>query len=183
MRGDGRNANKSRVNLLSIRSCPRLALVSHTSRVMLKWQMRCGGGRKAPQRYGKISVFANNCLRKSQQDEKLIALRIIHVILLLYELRLMSIAVGCLSAEDVHALRKCRYINIRLSGLQHALSVVQIRLSVFTPTLNHQNTGCVVYRRLNGCICHGVHHSTDISKMIFDVVIICVVGIVTDGVE
>ena len=77
VRGDRQNAKKSRVNLLSIRSCPRLALVSHTSRVMRKWQMSCRGGRKALQRYSKISGFANNCLRKSQQDEKLIACRYI----------------------------------------------------------------------------------------------------------
>ena len=69
VRGDRQNAKKSRVNLLSIRSCPRLALVSHTSRVMRKWQMSCRGGRKALQRYSKISRFANNCLRKSQQKK------------------------------------------------------------------------------------------------------------------
>ena len=33
---DRRNANKSRVNSLSIRSCLRLALVSHTSRVKIR---------------------------------------------------------------------------------------------------------------------------------------------------
>ena len=69
VRGDRQNANKSRVNLLSIRSCLRLALVSHPSRVMRKWQMSCRGGRKALQRYSKISRFANNCLRKSQQKK------------------------------------------------------------------------------------------------------------------
>ena len=69
VRGDRRNANKSRVNLLSIRSCLRLALVSHTSRVMRKWQMSCVHNRNTLQRYSKISGFANNCLRKSQQNE------------------------------------------------------------------------------------------------------------------
>ena len=35
-KNDRRNANKSRVNLLSIRSCLRLALVSYTSQIMRK---------------------------------------------------------------------------------------------------------------------------------------------------
>ncbi len=38
-------------------------------------------------------------MKRRRCEEKLIALRIIHVILLLDELRLMSIAVGCLGTE------------------------------------------------------------------------------------
>ena len=68
-KNDRRNANKSRVNLLSICFCLRLALVSHSSRIIGKWQMKCVCNRKAQQRYDKNPISANFRFRKSQQNE------------------------------------------------------------------------------------------------------------------
>ena len=45
------------------------------------------------------------------------------------------------------------------------------------------HTAGVIERGLYGCILHGVHDSTYITYVILDVVIVCVVNIVTDTIE
>ena len=45
---------------------------------------------------------------------------------------------GIISAEAV-------VIGVVVMCFNKLLAVIQIRLSVFTPTLSHRNTGCVVY--------------------------------------
>ena len=60
---------------------------------------------------------------------------------------IVPIAVGCLSAENVHALRKCRYINIRLRSLHHTLSVDGVNLCLQKSSYFH-------YIVLDNLACH-----------------------------